>query len=212
MNKELKPSSNVDLSAQTVPMALSQVGDRNIQVAHANTVNHAVNIFPPNSLCSNNGGVVRFTLSTEYYNLFVIGEEAFDGAHFTIEKERALTIAEGIAPEISAMFACLNEEAILRIRSFPSLFASENHLYGRTDTDHLAYYGFVTDIKVQENGIKIYFQKYLPLLQQSINENAAKFAIKGNLGFNELNRTHWAIKRVNLLEELRDAGLVPAGC
>ena len=36
--------------------------------------------------------------------------------------------------------------------------ATENHSYGKTDEAHYAHYGIITDIKVQDNGIKIYYE------------------------------------------------------
>ena len=69
-----------------------------------------------------------------------------------------------------------------------------------------AVYGYVTDIKVQDNGIKIYFTKLNAFPQQILIDIAAELCIGGARAFNELSRTHWAIKRVNLVEELAKAG------
>ncbi|GHV13607.1 hypothetical protein FACS1894219_08650 [Clostridia bacterium] len=118
-----------------------------------------------------------------------------------------MTTSEGIAADISAQFAALTPEAIAAIKTFPSLFASENHQYGCTDADHFAFYGMVTDVRIQENGIKIYYQKFSSVPQQKLNEIAFNLAIKGTSSFNELNRTHWAIKRIHLIEELRTVGI-----
>jgi hypothetical protein len=43
--------------------------------------------------------------------------------------------------------------------------------------------------------------------QQRLNEMASSLAILTAYGTNEFNRTHWTIKPVNLVEELRRAGL-----
>jgi len=210
MNKELPVIPNNELPANTTQTTFSQVGNDNIQVAHANNVNTVIIMTPATNNSNGTATSTGFALSNEYYSLFVIGDETFDGTFFMVEKDRALTIAEGIATEISEKYAKLDDAAIMEIKTFPALFMSENHQYGRTDPDHRAYFGFITDIKVQDNGIKIYFNKYLPIPQQLLNENMSRLAIKGKSGFNELNRTHWAIKRIDLLHELKAAALVPA--
>lgn len=145
------------------------------------------------------------SLNTNYYNLFVIGEETFCDGHFIVPKDRALT--EYMAPETKVLFSSLSDDAITQIKTFPSLFLSENHDYGRTDEDHQACYGLVTDVRVQDNGIKIHFQPLSSIPQQRLNEIIFQLAIDGTTGFKELNHTHWAIKRLNLIEELRAAGI-----
>ena len=170
---------------------------------------------------NNQGGTINFVfaptngalynaatkISSEYYNLFVVGDESFNEGFFLIDKERALTVSEGVAADISEQFASLSPEAQALIKTFPSIFASENHQYGHTDEAQLAVFGVVTDIRIQENGIKIYYQRFCNIPQQRLNEIMLRLAIKGSSSFNELNRTHWTIKRINLIEELRAAGI-----
>ncbi len=146
-----------------------------------------------------------FTLNTDYYNLFVIGNEPFSDGHFIVPKDRALT--ESMMPENKAQFSALTDEAIARIKTFPSIFASENHNCGKTDDDHQAIFGLVKEVRIQDNGIKIHFQALWPIPQQRLNEISFKIGIQGSSAFNELNRTHWAIKQLNLIEELRAAGI-----
>lgn len=196
--------ANSNLPAPATPQTLfTHSGDNGVQIA--NQQGGTINFF----LSSNNGAVYNAAnaINTEYYNLFVVGDEAFNENFFLIGKDRALTTAEGIASDISAKFAALTPEAMAIIKTFPSIFASENHKYGCTDDSHLALFGVVTDIKVQENGIKIYFQRFCSIPQQKLNEIAFNLAIQGSSSFNELNRTHWTIKRINLIEELRAAGI-----
>lgn len=207
MSKEIQVSASNLPSATSPQTVFTHQGDNGLQIANQGTVN----VF----LAGNNGAVYNAAtaISTEYYNLFVVGDEPFAESHFLIGKDRALTISEGVAKDISAQFAALTPDVVDAIKSFPSIFASENRQYGRTDADHLAFFGLVTDVRVQENGIKIYYQKFSAFPQQRLNEIAFNLAIQGKPSFNELNRTHWAIKRINLTEELKAAGisvLVPA--
>ncbi len=145
-------------------------------------------------------------LNTDYYNLFVINTETFESGRFLVPKDRALT--EKITPEIAEQFAGLSDESIAQIKTFPSIFASENHFYGRTDDEHNARFGVVTDVKVQENGVKIYFNTISFLPQQRLNELAFNLALASAYS---LNRTYWTIKKINLLEELADAGIQVLG-
>ena len=62
----------------------------------------------------------------------------------------------------------------------------------------MAVYGMLTDIKVQDNGIKVYYQGLNPVPQQKLNELAAELGFGKASSFNELNRVHWAIKKVNM--------------
>ena len=191
-------------TAQTV---LTQTGDKNTAIAHADNVNLLTNIVVPAIPHSNNGAVINsgFTFNKEYYNLFVIGGETFSAGHFFVPINRALT--ESIAPEIAVRFNHLNDEAVSQIKTFPALFMSENHHNGHTSPDHKAYFGIVTDISVQENVVKIWFQAVAALPQQRLNKMAINLKISSSSLTNELSRTHWTIKSVNLLEELAAAGL-----
>ena len=162
-------------------------------------------VIPQQVSTTRNAPNTTFTLNTDYYNLFVIGTETFSDGHFIVPKDRALT--ESMTPENKAQFSALTDEAIARIRTFPSIFASENHYYGKTDDDHQAIFGIVKEVRIQDNGIKIHFQSLWPIQQQRLNEIIFQLAIDGTTSFNELDRTHWAIKRVNLIEELRAAGI-----
>lgn len=202
MKKEIQLAAS-NLLRRTPQSVFTHQGDNGVQIA--NQQGATVNVFFPGC----NGSVYNAAnpINTEYYNLFVVGGEVFDESFFLVAKDRALTVAEGVAPEISAQFAALTSEAIATIKTFPSLFTSENRHYGRTDADHLALFGVVTDIRTQENGIKVYFQKFCSVPQQKLNEIAFNLAIKGSSSFNELNRTHWAIKKIDLIEELRAAGV-----
>lgn len=204
MKNEIQTASGILPSATTPQQTIfTQQGDNGLQIA--NQKGGTVNVFlsPSNETVYN----ATNTISTEYYNLFVIGGETVCDSFFLIQKDRAITVSECVAPEVSAQFAALTPEAISIIKTFPSLVATENRHYGRTDDDHLAMFGFVTDVRIQENGIKVHFQKLCSIPQQRLNEIAANLAINGASAFNELNRMHWTIKRINLVEELKAAGI-----
>lgn len=60
---------------------------------------------------------------------------------------------------------------------------------------------------LQDNGIKVYYQILNWIPQQKINELRFELGIEGCSGTNELNRMHWAIKKINAVEVLREAGI-----
>lgn len=148
-----------------------------------------------------------FGTNREYYSLFVqFDEQFYDSGYFYVMKNRALNTtltSDYIRDEINA----LEPDAVERIKAFPAIFCSENHQMGKTDDDQLAYYGLVTDIKVQDNGIKIYYKILNTFKQQILNEHLFDLGIDGNNKFNELNHTHWAIKRIDLVGTLREIGV-----
>lgn len=137
----------------------------------------------------------------EYYNLFVIcNSNAYLGGKFIMPPERSLT--EYVSHEVKRQFCPLNEAAISQIKAFPTLFVNENNLGENPNQE--AFFGFVTDIKVRDNGINIYFQKLAAIPQTTLIENAPALAIDEI----EFSRTHWTIKKLNLREELTEAGIV----
>ncbi len=221
MSSNSQVKETISLPTNTTSTGISQVGDKNTQVAHADKIiinNYVVTANPnmistpvinfdaqsvaskssiTNGLCS-----TQPQLSNEYYNLFILGYEGvLQGNRFIFPADRVLN--EYITKEVSELFPKLLDEAtISNVKLLPSIFAYENRL--RDCPDQEAYYGFVTDIKIRDNGINIYFQKYFTIPQRRLNDIAHKLAIIDW----EFNRTHWTIKKVNLIEELIDAGLI----
>ncbi len=168
-----------------------------------------------NSLVVNNPNVVKQhgniqikdrEISRDYYNLFVIGDEIKNN-RFTMPKDRSLRSNSDNVKK----FADLTLEAIAQIKTFPSLFMNENTEYGgRTSPEQEAYYGFVTDLRVQDNGIiKVRFRCDAKIKQQQLNDIFRMLDIHEGPGIMELNHTHWAIKNVDLIEELTEADLLP---
>lgn len=150
------------------------------------------------------GFYVPLIVDREYYNLFVLGIEEYDKPYFKVPRDRALN--QYMTKETMAMFDSLTPEMIARIKTFPSLFLAENRQYGRPDDDQCVIYGFVSDVKIYDNDVKIYFCGYKnDIPQRVINDLLEELGLSGNGNFNELNRTHWSIKRADLIQELYEA-------
>ena len=147
------------------------------------------------------------TQNTKYYNLLVVGNDELNPqyCHCLVRKDRAIT--ESTSNELIVAYASLTDEAIAQLKTFPTIIATENHLGGQTDADHYAAYGFIRDIAIQDNGIRVYYQILNWVPQQKINELRGEFGLEGVSASNELNRKHWAIKKINVVEVLRKAGI-----
>lgn len=203
MSNELQKRPPSNLAVTTV----NQTGEKNIHINHADNVTQTVNISILQQLPGGGFNNVSQTLNLDYYHLFVIGSETFEHDHFLVPKERALT-KSSVSDDLFEKYASLSEEAIEEMKKFPAIFASENHhYYGLAGENQKAIYGLIKDIKVQDNGIKIYFHPLNLIPQQKLNEFGFELGIHSSSALTELNRTHWAIKRINLIEALKDAGI-----
>jgi len=166
---------------------------KGVQVGHADTFSPTVNL-----IITGVNGQQR-SANTDYYNLFV-GFDPFVSDHLLVPKDRVLT--EYMTPELSTRFAPLDDGAIAEIKSFPSIIVDE---YGKTTpSNKTAVFAFVTDIRKQQNGVMVYYQRFFPIPIKILLEN--EYALDTVNGF-ESYRTHWTIKNINLLQVLQDAGV-----
>ena len=182
-----------------------QTGNDNVMIPNYGTVN--INVQSQSMVPPINGTFyVPLKVNREYYNLFVLGTEEFDKPYFKMRRDRSL--CECMSDETKKKFEVLSQEVIEEIKTLPSLFLAENRPYGKADDDQRVIYGFVSDVKVYDNDVKIYYCGYKSdIVQQRLNELLDELGLYGNSSFNELNRTHWAIKRVDLIQELYEANL-----
>ena len=138
---------------QPIQANLNQYGNESTQIAYVQhydaTTNQTVLIMQGTQPASGTVIGQGVTFNYDCFNFFVLGTEQYDGATFMVPKNRALT--ESTSDEMKAQCAALTPEAIEIVKTFPALFCSENHYFTKTDPDHMAYYGYVTDIKVQDS-------------------------------------------------------------
>lgn len=211
MAKLLDENKNRNLPATPqsgVPaIAMELHGDNSTQVGYAEKVERNTTIVIAGTGAERTQQAMNGRhYSTDYYHLFCIGIEDYSKSHFMVDGSRALT--ECIAPDLKEKYGKLNTPEIIdELMSFPALFTSENHAYGSTDEAHIAYFGIVTGIKVREHGIQVYFQILTQIAQQRLNELSTELGFNNRYFTNELNRTHWTIKRIDLVETLHDAYL-----
>jgi len=213
MSNEIMPVKPTDIVPSTqapVPMSFTQTGNNGTQIGRADTVNNEIRVSIFGASVMNSDGTIQRTstqLSSEYYSLFVLGTADqfvnMEGS-FLVRGDRVLE--RGYTDkEIRDAFIYMTEADRENIKSYPALFMTENHDYGKTDEGQMAYWGRVTGISPhgQDTKIRYHFIKEIP--QQKLNGLLEELCLLGANCFNELNRTHWAIKRVNLFEELTDA-------
>ncbi|WP_312561467.1 TIR domain-containing protein [Anaerospora sp.] len=130
-------------------------------------------------------------MTEEKYNLLISGnEEAWDNDSYILDLDRFLEYTE---KDLKAKFGKLDMSLINEIKTYPSIFAYED----RCDKD--ASMGYITDVIVRQNKIKIIIRK-----EDIITlENLRKLKFELDISDWEFSRTHWAIKKVNLYEELQ---------
>ncbi len=200
-----------------IPTTYQQQGGKivninNLKDLHNNT--YKFYMPPANTLT----GMTEYTptevsYSRDYYNLIVYGDDPgvfTKPGHITLEKERCLVEENFISLDLKNKFSSLTKENIEELKSFLCLFASENKHSGWTEEKHYAVVGQLADIKIRSNGIELYYQPIFAVPQARINSLLPQLGICGRYKrHNELNRSHWAVKEIDLIEVIDDAGLNP---
>ncbi|MBA9086579.1 hypothetical protein FHR92_003059 [Fontibacillus solani] len=135
-------------------------------------------------------------MTEDLYNLFISGDEnAWETDAKIFDLDRCLR--EYTEKDIVEKFGKLGRTDIDEIKKLPCIFAYEDYC-GKD-----ASIGYITDIKVRQAGVKITIQKVKELSLANLHKLQFELDIKSW----ELNRTHWAIKKVNLYKELQNIGI-----
>ena len=205
MSNEVKVISATGLPVTGQPQVV-QTGNDNVTIPNYGTVNLTVQQQFATMPAFGGSFYVPVRVNREYYNIFVIGGEEFDKPYFKVPRDRALTHL--MSKETMDRFAEMTQENKEEIKTMPSLFMAENRNYGKADDDQMVIYGFVSDLKIYDNDVKVYYCGYkIDIPQQRLNECLEELGLVGDNRFNELNRTHWSTKRCDLIQELLEAGV-----
>lgn len=208
MSDEIIPSKPQP-PASSSPARIDISGGQNTVYGQIGTVqDNRSNVLIAGGQQSQQGMPMRSDWEYEYYNLFVIGGETFyqfSQGDFVVPKEDALTrfVAEDIAEEIRR----LDEAAMERVKGFFCIFAPRNADYAAPGDDQNALLGVITGIQRQDEGFKIMYQTLNPIPQATIHSLSSTLCIEGKPTIGELDTTHWSVKKVNLVETLRAAGI-----
>lgn len=133
------------------------------------------------------------------FNLLVsYSEDSWKSSPIEFEKSRVAV--EYTTDEISERYKALTPEAIEELKTFPSLFVTENE---QTESR----IGRITNVKIRGSTIVISFEfdPIFPALPIGAIEAIRK---EIDLGAWELSRTHWAIKDEPIIEILKKYGYI----
>lgn len=129
------------------------------------------------------------------YNLFVSGNpDDWAGDPWQIEKSRC--VREYTNKDLIERFGELDTAAISELQKLPCIFAYE------TACDVPAKFGLIRDIIQRQGNVRVTYelQDVDPFITA---DGLLGLAFELDIGKWELNRTHWAVKDVNLPMELR---------
>ena len=128
------------------------------------------------------------------YNLLVSGnEKAWDESPYYLETGRC--VREYTDDDITAKFGEFNQEQVDLIRRYPCIFAYESAW--QKDPK----FGIIKDITNRQGKVKIEYE-LIDLPQFITYQNLSEMLFELDISEWEMNRTHWAIKDVNLPKEL----------
>ncbi|MEK7760282.1 MAG: TIR domain-containing protein [Nitrospirota bacterium] len=133
------------------------------------------------------------------YNLFVSGtDEAWEGEPYLIETSRC--VREYTDTEITKRFADLDATARDELQRLPCVFAYE------LSCNKPPKFGVIRNITKRQGQIRIEYElkEVGPFLTV---EDLTTLAFELDIAKWEMNRTHWAVKDVNLAKELRVRGI-----
>jgi hypothetical protein len=134
------------------------------------------------------------------YNLLVSSsEDAWNGDPWQIELERC--VREYTDKEITQKLGDLDASAVADLKRLPCIFAYE------TPNKMDPHFGVLRDIINRQGEVKIEYelQQLTPFLTA---EDLSAMSFDLDISKWELNRTHWAVKDVNLPKELRAKGII----
>lgn len=133
------------------------------------------------------------------YNLFVsANDEAWQGDHWQIEASRCVN--EYTDEGIITRFNVLDEAAIEELKKLPCIFAYE--AFNKLDPK----FGLITDVAKRQGEVRVEYE-LIPVEPFLTAETLANLMFELDIGKWELNRTHWAVKDVDLPKELNRQGI-----
>ncbi len=133
------------------------------------------------------------------YNLFVSGnDEAWEGEPYLIETSRC--VREYTDTGITKRFAELDATAIGELQRFPCIFAYES------GCKKPPRFGVIRNITKRQEQVRIEYviKDFEPFLTV---DDLTTLAFELDIEKYEMNRTHWAVKDVDLVRELRARGI-----
>jgi hypothetical protein len=133
------------------------------------------------------------------YHLFVSGDDnAWLGEPWAMP-DLTRCLREYTQPDLRDRYGSLEPDAINALRRFPCIFAYE----GVRKDPH---FGVIRQVTKRSGGVRVEYD-IIPLDQFLTARQLADAAFDLDIGNWELNRTHWALKDVDLAKELEAKGI-----
>ena len=140
------------------------------------------------------------------YNLFVsANEDAWDGDPFVIERSRCVSEDEYTVAEIADRFAELSSPQLRELCALPCVFAYEKYCAQNPK------FGTLRRVKGRTRGLLQIEYGLIPCVPFATTDDLQSLGVQLDIGEWELNRTHWAVKDVDLALELGRRGIVLPG-
>ncbi len=135
------------------------------------------------------------------FNLLMSGnDESFRGEPWTLERNR---VFEHTSEAVRARFNELNQQQVKELYGFPALIAYERGVRQN------ARIGRIDRIRLRHNEVRIEYT-FAPGLPEITPDRLDALEWELDLTLLESNRTHWAVKDVDLERELVASGIVSA--
>jgi TIR domain len=138
-------------------------------------------------------------LEKSMYNLFVTGnDDAWHGEPWTMEVGRCVN--EYTDETIIAKFGLLDEASIGALKKMPCIFAYEakNKVNPK--------FGVIRDVVRRQGQVRVEYD-LVPVDPFLSHADLNNLLFELDIGKFELNRTHWAVKEVNIAKELHRRGI-----
>lgn len=133
------------------------------------------------------------------YNLFVsANEESWRGEPWTIELSRC--VREYTDDDLMEKFSSLDAQSVAELQKHPCIFAYESH------RDLPPKFGLIREVTVRQRQVRVDYELIdVPNFLSADDLSSMMFEL--DIGKWELNRTHWAVKKVDLAKELHRKGI-----
>lgn len=137
------------------------------------------------------------------YNLLVSADEnAWDGRPFVVDRSRCVSAGEYTVKDIAERFSDLSAAKIRELCMLPSVFAYEK------GCNKDPKFGVLSDVRLGTGGrLRIKYQ-LIPCDPFATASDLASLGTELDIAPLEMNRTHWAVKDVDLDVELNRRGIV----
>ncbi|MBQ8666222.1 MAG: hypothetical protein IJ526_05100 [Lachnospiraceae bacterium] len=142
------------------------------------------------------------------FGIIILSPEYFDDGRYQIDHNRRFP--ENLTShDIREELKSLDDEAIDKIMSYPTILAAESRYNGyRAAPGQYAYYGFIRKITKYERYDEIDFipvNKKIP--QKFFDEHLYELGLEGRPRCSEMNMTHWTVKQGDIITLLKNGGI-----